>query len=54
MKLAFDEEVEMRGLINPLENGLNWIRGMDVEPKLVKDSEIEEVLKRYNEYKKNL
>ncbi|MDB5123359.1 MAG: Carboxylate--amine ligase [Mucilaginibacter sp.] len=54
VNLAFGEEVQMRGVINPLEDGLNWIRGMDVEPKLVRDGEIQEVLNRYNGFKQNL
>lgn len=54
LKLAFDENVEMRGVVNPLDDGLNWVRGMDAEPKLIRDAQIQEVLNRYNEYKQSL
>jgi carbamoyl-phosphate synthase large subunit len=51
VKLAFDEEVVVGKVMNPLEDGLNWIRGMDTVPKLVKDEEIDAVK---NKYKENL
>ena len=39
-QLALGEKISIKkGIINPLENGLMWVRGMDTEPRLVvKDS----------------
>ena len=35
VKLAFDEEIpQIEPKINPLPEGLAWIRGMDIEPVL--------------------
>ncbi|MFZ2153287.1 MAG: carboxylate--amine ligase [Microgenomates group bacterium] len=47
LSLVFGDKIEMRNNINPLPVGLNWIRGMDIEPKLIKDSEIEALRKNY-------
>ena len=42
-QLALGEEINIRkGLINPLENGLMWLRGMDTEPMLIKEGDIEQ------------
>lgn len=42
-QLALGEDLNIeKGLINPLENGLMWLRGMDTEPKLIKEGEIEQ------------
>lgn len=41
-QLALGEKTNItKGVINPLENGLMWLRGMDTEPKLIKEAEIE-------------
>ena len=39
-QLALGEKISIKkGIINPLENGLMWVRGMDTDPRLVvKDS----------------
>lgn len=43
VKLGFDEPVELpEKRINPLPAGLYWIRGMDIEPKLVTQKEIDD------------
>lgn len=49
VKLAFDESVDYNQVINPLPDGLNWIRGMDIEPVLISDSEIEKINTTYEE-----
>ena len=41
IKTAFDETVELPKRINPLADGLAWIRGMDVLPRLTTVAEIE-------------
>lgn len=42
-QLALGEELDIdKGLINPLENGLIWLRGMDTQPKLLKEGDIEQ------------
>jgi len=45
-QLALGEKLSIdKGLINPLENGLMWVRGMDTEPRLiVKESIDEEII----------
>ena len=41
VKLAFNEKLDFKyGLINPLEDNLLWIRGMDFIPTLVKIDDI--------------
>src|SRR5208337_3872880 len=43
VKLAFDEPAVLpQKRINPLPSGLYWIRGMDVEPKLVTQKEVDD------------
>jgi len=43
VKLGFDEPVELPAKrINPLPAGLYWVRGMDVEPKLVTQKEVDD------------
>src|SRR5699024_6201175 len=35
-QLALGEQLSInRGLVNPLENGQMWVRGMDTEPRLI-------------------
>jgi carbamoyl-phosphate synthase large subunit len=54
LKLAFDEKLPViKKKINPLPNGLAWVRGMDVEPVLIPlkiiqsfETELKERLKR--------
>ena len=45
-QLALGEKISIKkGIINPLENGLMWVRGMDTEPRLVvKDSIEQEII----------
>ena len=45
-QLALGEKISIKkGTINPLENGLMWVRGMDTEPRLVvKDSIEQEII----------
>jgi len=45
-QLALGEKISIKkGTINPLENGLMWVRGMDTEPRLVvKDSIKQEII----------
>ena len=40
IKLAFGEDVGYKNTINPLKEGLVWIRGMDIEPILIEENEI--------------
>lgn len=41
-KLALGENVDIeKGVINPLESGLMWLRGMDTQPRLIKEGDIE-------------
>ncbi len=54
VKLAFDEEVEMRENIDPIKEGYNWIRGMDVHPKLVKDDLITRYLDKFKKQRASL
>lgn len=40
-QLALGEKLSInKGLINPLENGLMWLRGMDTEPRLIVEGSI--------------
>ncbi|RZG76961.1 carboxylate--amine ligase [Acinetobacter sp. WCHAc060025] len=42
-QLALGEKLDIsKGIVNPLENGLMWLRGMDTEPKLIKQGDIEQ------------
>ncbi|MFX1521795.1 MAG: carboxylate--amine ligase [Promethearchaeota archaeon] len=43
VKLAFDEVPNLKTKLNPLKQGLAWIRGMDVEPILTSLDEIEKL-----------
>ena len=45
-QLALGEQLSIeKGLVNPLENGLMWVRGMDTEPRLiVKESIDQEII----------
>ncbi len=51
VQLAFGEYVGPYGILNPCDENMYWIRGIDVLPKLVTSDEIHEVEK---EYAKNL
>ena len=45
-KLAFNEDIDIKeGLINPLEDGLMWLRGMDRDPLLTTKNFIESRIK---------
>ena len=57
LKLAFDEDVPpLQQRINPLPKGLLWIRGMDIEPILIANNDIEkyeqDLLSRMKNYEK--
>lgn len=42
-RLALGEEINItKGIINPLQNGLMWVRGMDTEPLLIVKESIEQ------------
>ena len=42
-QLALGEKLIInKGAVNPLENGLIWLRGMDTQPKLLKEGDIEQ------------
>lgn len=42
-QLALGEKLSIKkGVVNPLENGLMWLRGMDSEPKLIREGDIEQ------------
>lgn len=42
-QLALGEKLSIKkGVVNPLENGLMWLRGMDTEPKLIREGDIEQ------------
>jgi len=47
--LAFGEYSGKYDVINPCEAGLNWIRGVDVLPKLITNEELEEKNREYKE-----
>ncbi len=47
LSLAFGEQVPYREVINPLPVGLNWIRGMDKEPVLISDDEINKFIEKF-------
>jgi hypothetical protein len=47
VKLALTGKSDYHNVINPLPVGLNWIRGMDVQPKLVTDKQIEKLQTRF-------
>jgi len=51
VKLSFGEAVNYKNTINPLPEGLNWIRGMDTVPILLTDEEIENKFREFNEQK---
>jgi carbamoyl-phosphate synthase large subunit len=45
-KLAFNEDINIKkGLINPLDDGLMWLRGMDTDPLLTSKDFIENNIK---------
>ena len=46
MRLLYDNEKPNK-LINPCPNGYYWIRGIDIEPKLVSVNEIESIKESY-------
>jgi len=54
VKLAFGDQVAYKGEINPLDEGLNWIRGIDIEPILLGDDKIISVEKSYEKQLRNL
>lgn len=55
LKLAFDEPIpHMEKRINPLPEGLFWIRGMDVEPILATRAEIDKYKHEFVENKKRV
>jgi carbamoyl-phosphate synthase large subunit len=44
--LVFNEDVNIKkGLINPLDDGLMWLRGMDTDPLLTSKDFIENNIK---------
>ncbi|MBE0440415.1 MAG: ATP-grasp domain-containing protein [Gammaproteobacteria bacterium] len=44
--LALGDQINIeKGLINPLQDGLMWVRGMDTEPKLIVKESIEQGIK---------
>ena len=43
-----------KGEINPLKEGLNWIRGIDIEPILLDDEKIIAVEQSYQRQLKDL
>jgi carbamoyl-phosphate synthase large subunit len=49
VKLGFGEEVEVKKKINPLPDGMAWIRGIDVEPLLTTVEHIERYEKELND-----
>lgn len=50
VKLVFGEKIPIiKKKINPLKNGLAWVRGMDIEPVLTSLAEIESYQKRLRE-----
>jgi carbamoyl-phosphate synthase large subunit len=56
VKAAFDEKLpRIKKKINPLPNGLAWVRGMDVDPVLTTAREIasyeEELIRRLKKIK---
>jgi len=49
LKLAFEEEIpKIKRIINPLPDGLAWVRGMDVEPVLTSLKEIKAIEDKLN------
>jgi len=55
VKLAYDEEVpKLSKKINPLPDGLAWIRGMDIEPVLTDVETIESEVERLKERRASL
>ena len=54
IKLAFGDPVPYKGEINPLKEGLNWIRGIDIEPILLDDEKIIAVEQSYQSQLKDL
>jgi len=51
IKTAFGEPVDYDNTINPLPDGLNWIRGMDVMPIIKTDEEINQLKSQFNKRK---
>jgi carbamoyl-phosphate synthase large subunit len=51
VQLAFDEYEREYNYLNPCEENLHWIRGIDTLPKLVTGEEVDAVV---NEYAKNM
>ena len=51
VKLAFDEYEFEKSTLNPCEEDMYWIRGIDTLPKLVSRAEIDAV---QDEYVRNL
>ena len=44
----YNEFPKLSKILNPLPNGLNWLRGMDTEPKLMTNFEIENSIENLN------
>ena len=38
----YGEKPDLKNVINPLQDGLLWLRGMDTLPKIFKSDEIEQ------------
>ncbi len=55
IKLAFNEKIPaLKRKINPLPNGLAWVRGMDAEPVLIPFKEIQSYEKKLRERLKKI
>ena len=39
--LALNQEVNFTEVVNPLQDGLMWVRGMDTEPRLIVNQSID-------------
>lgn len=55
VQLAFDEKIlKLKKKINPLKDGLAWVRGMDVTPVLTTEEDIEKFQKDLEKRRKSL
>mgnify|MGYP001174468629 CR=1 FL=1 len=50
VKLAFGEYEGDFGILNPCKEDMFWVRGIDIEPVLVNESEINKKLAEYNRF----
>lgn len=52
LDLAFGKKVKYKNVINPLKDGLCWIRGVDCEPKLISKNDIIKIKENFEKQRR--